>query len=383
MSTIQRVLAHVLGECADVTGERVADEIDEEPDAHHQRAEAKRRELGDHREPDRADAKLAGRVEEIGEHEPDHARLHVAARLHLEHGDDEKHEAERHLREAEVHLDRRRRILSAGAELAPEHRKRDAEQHDEERVQRLEPSGRYREASCLPVRVLFREEVHQAAGLLERRPEDHDEREDHEDDAQAIPFDGSQRNLRAARHAERALRGRLAADVADIALREGELDDHREQHADAGREEADTPAVGRVLAERRADERREEGAGVDAHVEDRECAVTARIALRIEVADHRRDVRLEEPVAQDQEQEADVEARRRVGEFDAERAERERARHAEEIERRRERELSGSHHEAADDHGLALAEEVVGEPAAKDGCQVDEPRVPPVQLECL
>jgi hypothetical protein len=60
---------------------------------------------------------------------------------------------------------------------------------------------------------------------------------------------------------------RLAADVADVTLREGELDDHGQQHADAGAKKPTTPAVRWVLAERRADERREEGTGVDAHVE--------------------------------------------------------------------------------------------------------------------
>jgi hypothetical protein len=38
---------------------RAADEIHEEPDAHHHRSEPERRELGHHREADRADAELA------------------------------------------------------------------------------------------------------------------------------------------------------------------------------------------------------------------------------------------------------------------------------------------------------------------------------------
>ena len=56
------------------------------------------------------------------------------------------------------------------------------------------------------------------------------------------------------------MRRRLPADVADVALREGELDEHGQAHADAGGEEADAPAVGGILAERRADERSEERA---------------------------------------------------------------------------------------------------------------------------
>ncbi len=245
-----------------------------------------------------------------------------------------------------------------------------------------QPVGVRKEPTCAP-RVLFGEQVHEPARLLECRPEDHDEREDHEDHAQAVLLDLRQRVLGAARHPEGTLRRRLAADVADVALREGELDDHGKQHADAGREEADAPAVGGILAERRADERCEEGAGVDAHVEDDECAVAPPIALRIQVADHRRDVRLEEPVAEDEQQQADVETRRRVGEGDAEDRKREGAGHAHRVERRREYELPGRHHEAADDHGLALAEEVVGEPAAEERRQVNEARVPGVKRERL
>ena len=191
-----RVLAHVLGEGADVAGERVAEQVHEEPDAHHQRGEPQRRELGDHREADRADAQLAGGVEEVGEHQPDHAGLHVAGPLHLEHGDHEADEAERDLREAEVHLDRRRGIPALRAEPGPEHGERDAEQHDEQRVQRLEPAGRHQEGSDLAIGVLVGEQVHEAAGLLEGRPEDHDEGEDHEDHAQAVALDLGERLLR-------------------------------------------------------------------------------------------------------------------------------------------------------------------------------------------
>ena len=145
----------------------------------------------------------------------------------------------------------------------------------------------------------------------------------------------------------------------------------------------DAPAVGRVLAERRADQRREEGADVDAHVEDDEGAVAARVALRIEVAHHRRDVRLEEAVADAHEHEAEVEAGRRFGKGDAEQRQGKGTRGAQGVERRGEHELPGGHHQAAEDHRLALAEPVVGDPAAEDRGAVDEPQVPTVELQRL
>jgi hypothetical protein len=58
-------------------------------------------------------------MEQVAEHQPDHAGFHVTGALHLEHGHDQEHEAERDLRETEVHLDRRGGIPAALAELAP------------------------------------------------------------------------------------------------------------------------------------------------------------------------------------------------------------------------------------------------------------------------
>jgi hypothetical protein len=61
------------------------------------------------------------------------------------------------------------------------------------------------------------------------------------------------------------------------------------------------PAEARALAERAADERREEGAEVDPHVEDREARVAAYVAGTVELPDHRAHVRLEEAGADDDE----------------------------------------------------------------------------------
>ena len=54
---------------------------------------------------------------------------------------------------------------------------------------------------------------------------------------------------------------------------------------------------------------RDERADVDPHVEDREAGVAARAAFGIQVADDRRDVRLEQARAEDDEDEAEEERR--------------------------------------------------------------------------
>ena len=74
-----------------------------------------------------------------------------------------------------------------------------------------------------------------------------------------------------------------------------------DDHADPGEQEPVVPALD--LADRPACQRREERPDVDPHVEDRERAVAARVALRVEPADQAGDVRLEEAVADDQQRE--------------------------------------------------------------------------------
>ena len=69
-------------------------------------------------------------------------------------------------------------------------------------------------------------------------------------------------------------------------------------HADAGGGETVMPAE--FLAERAAHQRRQEGAEIDADIEDREGAVAAAVAGRIERADLGRDVRLEGAVAENE-----------------------------------------------------------------------------------
>ena len=175
-----------------------------------------------------------------------------------------------------------------------------------------------------------------------------------------------ERCVRAARLRKRALRGRHRADVAEIALRQRQLDHHRQapcrrrprSSRRASRRSGSSPSVEHTSGARKR-------AGVDAHVEDRERAVTACVALLVEVAHHRGDVRLEEAVAQHEDHEADVEEAEIAGDGGGE------------------CELADGHQQAADDHGLALAEVVVGEPAADQRREIHEAGEEPVELQRL
>ena len=125
-----------------------------------------------------------------------------------------------------------------------------------------------------------------------------------------------------------------------------------DEHADAGRAEAPVPAD--ALAEEAGDERRDERADVDAHVEDREAGVAPRAAFRIQIADDRRDVRLEQPGAEDDEDEAEEE------------------RHwPREHRRERDREVAERDEHAARPDRAPQPEPAVGDPAAGQRREVD------------
>ena len=112
-------------------------------------------------------------------------------------------------------------------------------------------------------------------------------------------------------------------------------------------------AVAHRVAEPAADELPERRAEVDPHVEDREARIAPRVARPVELADHRRDVRLEEARPDDEQREPDVEHR-----------------HA----REGEAEVTGRHDHAADHERAPRAQPAVGEVAADQRRQVDERR---------
>ncbi len=122
-----------------------------------------------------------------------------------------------------------------------------------------------------------------------------------------------------------------------------------QRHADTGQREAQVPA--HLLADGPDDQRGHEGTEVDAHVEDGEAAVAARVVRPVvQVADHRGDVGLQQAGADGDQAEAHEE--------------RGRGRHGQQ-------EVAGHDDAAADGHRLARAPEAVGEPAARQGEQVE------------
>ena len=74
--------------------------------------------------------------------------------------------------------------------------------------------------------------------------------------------------------------------------------------------EADVPVD--ALRQIAGDERPDERAEVDPHVEDREAGVAARVARLVERSDERADVRLEQPGAEHDQREAGVEEGQRL-----------------------------------------------------------------------
>ena len=101
-------------------------------------------------------------------------------------------------------------------------------------------------------------------------------------------------------------RRRVQAGVAEVLGAEHVLDE-AEHHPDAGGAEADVPVD--ALTEIAADQRRDERAEVDAHVEDREAGVAPLVVVRVELADDHADVALEQAGAEDDQDQAEIERR--------------------------------------------------------------------------
>jgi hypothetical protein len=86
-------------------------------------------------------------------------------------------------------------------------------------------------------------------------------------------------------------RCRVDSDVAQRLACARAIGEESDQHAHARGAEAEMPAD--FLAEIAGNQRRHEGADVDAHVENREAGVSARAAFRVKIADDRGDVGLQ------------------------------------------------------------------------------------------
>ena len=136
----------------------------------------------------------------------------------------------------------------------------------------------------------------------------------------------------------------------------GEPDDH----AEGGHRE--TEATAGVLGDDAGNDRPEEAAGIDAHVEEAEAGIAAGAALRVEAADDRARVRLQHADAHGDDQQARAE--RRDGRRDAEDQVTDRDEHA------------------AGEDRVALAGQAVGDPAAGQRHQVDAGRVQSIDRRC-
>src|SRR6476659_1932009 len=86
--------------------------------------------------------------------------------------------------------------------------------------------------------------------------------------------------------------------------------DYAERHPESGTGEADVPV--HSLCQIAGDERSDERPEIDAHVEDRESSVAARVARVVQRPDERADVGFEQTGAENDESEAGVEKGKRL-----------------------------------------------------------------------
>ena len=125
-----------------------------------------------------------------------------------------------------------------------------------------------------------------------------------------------------------------------------------QDHPDSGGAKSQMPVD--LLAQEPADERTDHRSDVDPRVEDGKAGVATVSPFGIEVGDHRAHVRLQESRSHDDQTETEVEGRHR------------RNRHAE---------VAGRDDAATEKDGAPLSENPVGDPAARQRHQVNEPDV--------
>jgi hypothetical protein len=324
---------------------------------------------------------------EVDADQPPGAHL-AAARLHRhQRGARHHQEAERHEEEPVGELRRRGRLTLP--ERDPDDRQHRRQGDEEGRVHRLEEARREFPPEHDAVGEVAGEEVEAGARLLEPAPEERREHEQHHDGGQALALDAGRRQRpepdeepdrpqqqdpvavvpeqregagqgdERAQHARpqqaRVLRTLAQeAGVAEAVLAQDVLDD-AEGHADACGPEAPVPAD--LLAERAAHDGPDQRAQVDPHVEDREPRVAPLVVRCVELADDGADVRLEEPGAQDDEAETGIEERKPVEEHAV---------------------VAEGDQDPSPQHRLALPQQAIGDPAARDRREVDGGRVHPV-----
>src|ERR1039457_5339524 len=325
-----------------LSGQPVADAGGEEPDPHDESAGARGRKLGHGAQPDRAQAQLAQRLQQVRADEPVWPDLRAADyQISGGHQDGEGQAAEQQAQ---------REFARAGW-LPAGHRQPDPgedrrQQDDENRLHALIPACRERVAEDGAIGAAFGEEAERRAGLLVGSPEEGGGDEQYQDGGGALAFHGgpgSEEDQPGEDHhgdAEQAPaepvgdhRGVEFDDTGPGECRENPehrradddganrtlllaqilfgiagggwvqtrrpqmpaghkvLDDSG-QHAQTGYAEAQPPtdAFADVAAEKRRDRTEE----IDPHVENGKAGVAARIALRVQLAHDRADVALEQ-----------------------------------------------------------------------------------------
>ena len=160
-------------------------DVAEEPDAHHQAGDARRRELGHRAQADRAEAQLAEGVEQVVDRQPHRADLHAAAARAARRRSGPRSPAPTKIR-PERELGRAstappRRPAASRARRTPARGR-----SDEQRVHRLEPAARELPAEDRRSRVAIGEQVQRRAGLLEHRPEQRRGEEEDADDVEPL-----------------------------------------------------------------------------------------------------------------------------------------------------------------------------------------------------
>ena len=145
------------------------------------------------------------------------------------------------------------------------------------------------------------------------------------------------------------------------------LDHQGEEHADTSGDETSLPAP--FCGDRTGHETSQQSAQIDTHVEDGEGAITAVIALLIQVTDHGGNVWFEHAVAGDQQGQTDIEhlideaGEHGVGQSQGK--------------------LTGCHHDGTEDNGAALAQEAIGQPTPDQRGDVDQPGIDAVELQSI
>ena len=265
------------------------------------------------------------------------------------------------------------------------------------RVERLEPAAREGQPEELVPGAAVGEEVERGARLLEHRPEQRRRQEQHRDHDQPLAFrarplgareepheedDGRQHQHHTREvgdaHGGHRQQARVAADADDRHRHQEQRAPHERlsccsraaacgeaagtgcrplsprcfaaqhvlhdanRHADARRGKARVPA--HALAQIAAHERRQERAEVDAHVENREAGVAPLVFGRVELADDHADVALEQPGANHDQDEPEVEGHDR---------------------RHGHREVAAGDDDAAVEHGPPLPDQPIRNPAAR------------------